>query len=125
MGHPYCLSGVVIKGKQIGRTLGFPTANIAVSEKTKLIPANGVYAVMITYNDQIYQGVLSIGHRPTFDNGEKSIEVNIFNFNEDIYSQSLIIELISLIRPDLKFQNPEALRQQMVKDKEAAIKQLS
>lgn len=125
LGHPYSITGKVVKGKQIGRTLGFPTANIHVEEKYKLIPANGVYAVNVEINTRLLKGVLSIGNRPTFDNGERSIEVHIFNFNEDIYNSSLSIYFNGFLRPDLKFDSAETLKSQMLQDKEQAIKLLS
>lgn len=114
-----------MQGKQIGRTLGFPTANIEIPEKYKLVPANGVYAVRVEHQGNLYNGVLSIGNRPTFDNGDRSIEVHIFNFNHDIYGDELRVYFSQFIRPDLRFKNAESLRVQMVQDKEQAIKHLA
>jgi riboflavin kinase / FMN adenylyltransferase len=125
LGHEYSLAGKVVKGQQLGRTMGFPTANLEVPEKYKLIPGNGVYAVTVDLNGSPMKGVLSIGNRPTFDNGERSIEVHIFNFDMDIYGQNLRIYFREFLRPDLKFDSAEALRMQMLQDKDEAIKQLS
>jgi riboflavin kinase/FMN adenylyltransferase len=125
LGHEYSLAGKVVRGKQLGRTLGFPTANIEVPEKYKLIPANGVYAVNAEVAGTIYKGVLSIGNRPTFDNGERSIEVHIFDFNDTIYDQHIRVWFRQFLRPDQKFENAVALQTQMIRDKEEAIKQLA
>jgi len=125
LGHEYSLAGKVVKGQQLGRTMGFPTANIEVPEKYKLIPGNGVYAVTVDLHGDHIKGVLSIGNRPTFDNGERSIEVHLFNFDKDIYDQNLRIYFREFLRPDLKFESAEALRMQMLQDRDEAIKQLS
>ena len=125
LGHAYSLSGQVVKGRQIGRTLGFPTANLHVPEKYKLIPSNGVYAVHAEYQGNMLKGVLSIGNRPTFDNGERSIEVHLFHFDKEIYGETLRIYFRQFLRNDVKFANAEALRLQMLQDKEEALKQLA
>lgn len=125
LGYDYTLSGIVVKGNQIGRTLGFPTANLDIPEKHKLIPANGVYAVLVEYQKTLYKGILSIGNRPTFDNGSRSIEVNVFNFDNEIYGEKLQLFFKHYIRNERKFESAEALRMQMIKDKDTAIKLLS
>ncbi|MBK8845314.1 MAG: bifunctional riboflavin kinase/FAD synthetase [Bacteroidetes bacterium] len=118
LGYSYALTGAVIHGKKLGRTLGFPTANMAVVN-TKLIPSNGVYAVTVTINDEpiTYYGLLSIGNRPTFDNGEKSVEVFIINFDRDIYERTITVTLQHFLRTDQKFNSADELITQMKKDK--------
>ena len=103
LGYDYQVSGKVVKGKQLGRTLGFPTANLEPYDTDKLIPAMGVYAVVVEVFGNSYKGVLSIGNRPTFDNGERSIEVNIFDFDSDIYGENITIVFKEYLRGDLKF----------------------
>lgn len=131
LGHDYSLSGTVVKGKQLGRTLGFPTANIKVNDPVKLIPPNGIYAVQVQLEAReedvknLYNGVLSIGTRPTFDDGDRSIEVNIFDFDETIYGQQLTVFFKHYLRPELKFDSAEALIEQMTKDKLRSIELLS
>lgn len=121
MQHFFLLEGIVVKGKQIGRTIGFPTANIEVQDQYKLIPKNGVYAVNVKVNQQQYKGMLNIGTKPTFNHQEKTIEVNIFDFNEDIYGEKIQIEFVQFIREEKKYSSKEALQQQIVKDKQNII----
>ena len=104
LGYNYYLDGTVVDGYKVGRTIGFPTANLKVEDQDKLVPADGVYAVKVTVTGQEYMGMLDIGHRPTFNNGtNKSIEVNILDFNSDIYEQFIRITFIRRIRSDIKF----------------------
>lgn len=118
LGHTFQLSGIVVHGKQIGRELGYPTANVDLQNNYKLIPANGVYAVTAKVNGNSFEGMLNIGTRPTIDDndGELSIEVNLFNFNEDIYGESISLSLIERIRDEKKFENKEELIAEMEKD---------
>ncbi len=127
LGHNYSISGSVVKGKQLGRTLGFPTANIEVADASKLIPPNGIYAVNVVLKGESkrYNGALSIGTRPTFDNGARSIEVNIFDFDRDIYGVELTLFFRHLLRDELKFESAEALVEQMKLDKLRCIELLS
>jgi len=118
LGYQYCIAGRVVEGKQIGRTLGFPTANILCDDPDKLIPANGIYAVKVEIDGQLWKGALSIGNRPTFDNGARSIEVHILEFDENIYGKNLRIFFHQYLRPELKFHSAEALVVQMQKDVE-------
>lgn len=118
LGYPYSLSGRVVKGKQIGRTLGFPTANIVSDDPDKLIPANGIYAVTVELDGTTYRGALSIGHRPTFDNGVRTVEVHLLGFDDDIYGKHLRLQFRHFLRPELKFSSAEALIIQMNKDVE-------
>ncbi len=123
--HPYPLSGTVIKGQEIGRKLGYPTANIFISDKHKLIPPPGVYAVRVSLLGKEKGGMLYIGKRPTFGGVDLSVEVNIFSFNKTIYGEFIKCELIDRIRGDLYFDNSEALRQQMDRDKVETLRALS
>ncbi|MFC0183603.1 bifunctional riboflavin kinase/FAD synthetase [Pseudarcicella hirudinis] len=118
LGRKYAISGLVVKGKQLGRTIGFPTANVQVREISKLIPADGVYAVKVIYNEQSFGGMLNIGNRPTVDGTFQTIEVNIFDFNQDIYGENLTIEFVQKVRNEQKFNGLEALKEQINKDKE-------
>ncbi|MBA3900942.1 MAG: bifunctional riboflavin kinase/FAD synthetase [Bacteroidetes bacterium] len=120
LGHPYSLRGTVVEGKKIGRDLGYPTANIQIQEDYKLIPEVGVYAVDVIYNEERQKGMLSIGFNPTLGNNPLSIEVNIFNFNKDIYGQKLIILFKGRMRDELKFENLAQLKEQLDKDQELA-----
>lgn len=118
LGRKYAISGLVVKGKQLGRTIGFPTANVQVREIAKLIPADGVYAVKVIYNEQSFGGMLNIGNRPTVDGTFQTIEVNIFDFNQDIYGENLTIEFVQKVRNEQKFNGLEALKEQINRDKE-------
>ncbi|MPR36770.1 bifunctional riboflavin kinase/FAD synthetase [Salmonirosea aquatica] len=124
LGRPYAFSGTVVKGQQLGRTLGYPTANIEVRETYKLIPANGVYAVHVRKGEQLLSGMLNIGVRPTVDGSTRTIEVHLFNFKEDIYGEHLEIQIRHYLRPELKFESIQALVQQLHLDKESALQYL-
>ncbi|MBL0046996.1 MAG: bifunctional riboflavin kinase/FAD synthetase [Bacteroidetes bacterium] len=121
LGYPYSLSGKVVKGNQRGRTIDYPTANIEVSEARKLIPAIGVYAVKVTVLGKNYSGMMNIGHRPTVGGGAITLEVNIFDFNADIYDQTLSVQFIERIRSEQKFEHLEALKAQLALDKTKAL----
>ncbi|MBK8506620.1 MAG: bifunctional riboflavin kinase/FAD synthetase [Saprospiraceae bacterium] len=126
LGHPYLISGIVVRGHQIGESLGYPTANIAIDGNLKLIPPDGIYAVRVIHNNRRYSGMMYIGTRPTVSTeGKKSIEVNIFNFNDDIYNDHLVLEIIKFLRPDQRFQNLEALKVQLGQDKVEALEYLN
>jgi len=121
LGYTYSFSGKVVYGKQIGRTLGFPTANIEVNDFYKLIPAIGIYAVGV-YSEkfnQHYNGMLSIGTNPTVDGKKTTIEVNIFDFDDDLYDSILEVKLIHKLRNEEKFETLPELVEQMKKDKVA------
>jgi len=123
LGYNFRLKGRVVRGNKIGRTIGFPTANIAIDEKLKIIPHNGSYAVWIIIEDRKYNGMLYIGSRPTLEyNGSVSIEVNIFDFSEDIYDKSVVVEFVDFIRRDMKFDSIENLKEQMHADKQKVEK---
>jgi len=125
LGRNYSVSGMVKAGNKLGRTIGFPTANIFINDKNKLIPANGVYAVNVITGGKKYQGMLNSGYRPTVDGKVHTIEVNIFDFDENIYDQPLTIEYVDKLRDEIKFHNFDALRNQLEKDKLHAIQKLS
>ncbi|MDH4461830.1 MAG: bifunctional riboflavin kinase/FAD synthetase [Spirosomataceae bacterium] len=118
LGRNYSLSGVVVKGKQLGRTIGFPTANIQVREVAKLIPLDGVYAVKIDYRDEVFDGMLNIGNRPTVDGTYQTIEVNIFDFNKEVYGESLKVEFIERVRSEKKFTSLDELKHQISLDQQ-------
>lgn len=119
--YPYQLTGKVVVGDKLGRTLGFPTANLAINDSDKLIPASGVYGVDVQLfsGEQIrdFHGMMNIGYRPTVNGKERRIEVHIFAFDEDIYNQTLRVSLIAHTRKEMKFSGLEALKEQLHKDK--------
>ena len=118
LGYPYLLNGTIETGSQVGRTIGFPTANIRPIDPLKLIPAEGVYAVLINLNGRFEKGMMNIGKRPTIDNTEQlTIEVNIFNFSDDIYHQKIDIAFIDRVRDEKKFPDIEHLKSQLAQDK--------
>lgn len=124
LGYNFCLSGKVVKGDQIGRTIGFPTANLYVEEAYKLVPADGIYAVKVHIEDETYGGMLYIGHRPTINGMTHNIEVNIFDFNNDIYGDTISLEFLEYLRDDVKFNGLEALTSQLKLDEINAKKVL-
>jgi len=115
---PYNIQGKVVKGERIGRTLGFPTANIELGDAHKLLPVKGIYAVEIAIADRTYKGMLYIGKRPTLKGHEVRIEVNIFDYEGDLYGKCLRIFFYSFIREDKCFENLEDLTRQLVRDRE-------
>lgn len=125
LGRPYSMNGRVVKGDKLGRMLGYPTANIDVDSHLKLVPAHGIYACLVTIDSMYYKGMLYIGNRPTVDGTKTSVEVNIFDFDRDIYGENLKVDFIATIRKDAHFRDLEALKDQLSKDKEAALKILS
>lgn len=125
IGRAYTLTGVVIKGDKIGRLMGYPTANIEIDTKYKLIPSDGIYAVSVSHENKTYQGMLYIGNRPTINGIKRNIEVNIFNFEAEIYGESLTVHFHTYIRGDMKFNDLEELKQQLHQDKIDALKALS
>ena len=116
LGRTYSLTGRVIPGDKIGRLIGFPTANIDVDTRYKLIPMFGIYAVTVIHEGRKYGGMLYIGYRPTINGTRLNVEVNIFDFNLEIYGQSLTVNFVKLIRNDAKFHDLEALKDQLRKD---------
>ena len=124
--YNYTLSGKIVEGYQVGRTIGFPTANVKAWEKYKVVPLLGVYAVLVHFQEKTHQGMLYIGTRPTLQNGmEISVEVNIFDFDGDLYNESLTVEFIDFIRGDEKFDTMQQLIDQIHQDRENVIKRLN
>ena len=118
LGRWYTLSGRVVHGHQVGRSLGFPTANIQLDEPDKLVPADGVYATLVEVQGKRYGGMLSIGKRPTIDNGsDRSIEVHVLGFEGNLYGQALSLHLLERTRQELKFASREELMNQLSKDR--------
>lgn len=119
LGYEYFLDGTVVGGYQVGRKIGFPTANLNVDNSDKLIPADGVYAVWVEFDGKKYMGMLNIGVRPTIDNGpNRTIEVNILRFNTDIYDKCIRLTFVKRTRPELKYSNIDQLIEQLHKDAE-------
>lgn len=117
LGYRYSLFGVVVSGNMLGRTMGFPTANMQLYEPLKLVPADGVYAVTVDVLGQRRQGMCNIGTRPTVDMGNaRTIETNIFDFNEDIYGLDIRISFVDRIRDEHRFPSVDELSRQMTKD---------
>lgn len=117
LGYDYSIAGKVVRGQKIGRTIGFPTANIELEDEYKLVTANGVYACKVDYDGRIYKGMGNIGLRPTVTQNELTIEVNIFDFDKEIYDESITIYFIDRIRDEIKFDNLAGLRNQLQLDK--------
>ena len=122
LARPYALTGRVVMGDKLGRLLGYPTANIEIDTKYKLIPADGIYAVTVLHEHTTYKGMLYIGNRPTVNGTKRNIEVNIFDFAKDIYGESLTLYFHKLIRGDAKFSDLEGLKVQLGIDKQDALR---
>jgi len=121
LGYNYFFSGIVVKGKQLGRTIGFPTANIKINEDYKLIPKNGVYIVKSNYDKKTIFGLMNIGTRPTVEGTNQTIEVFFLNFDKTIYDETLTIEIIEYIRNEQKFDSLNDLKNQINEDKIFAV----
>lgn len=120
LGEPFELSGKIVHGNALGRTIGFPTANILIDSDLKLIPGNGVYAVKVLIQNQVFEGMMNIGNRPTI-NGTNDIvlEVHLFDFNKDIYGEDLTVQFLSKTRDEQKFKGLNELKEQLKKDENA------
>jgi riboflavin kinase/FMN adenylyltransferase len=116
LGEPYSLSGIVIKGLQLGRKLGFPTANISLNETHKLIPPYGVYCGYCDYQGQRWKLVMNMGIRPTIEGRGLSVEAHLLDFDGDLYGQHLEFHITQYVRPEKRFENLEALAQQITLD---------
>jgi len=125
LGHDFSMTGQVVEGEHIGHSLGFPTANISIAEKYKLIPGEGIYAVIIRIGDELFKGMLYIGKRPVFQGTAQTIEVNIFNFDQNIYGKQVTIFFKAFIRGDQHFENLGLLKEKMNEDRINATKILS
>ena len=134
LGYPYFVEGVVVSGKKLGRTIGYPTANIRLSDEEKLVPANGVYAVKASLvvrenggydlpvsQSPLINGMLNIGVRPTVDGTTRTIEVNLFDFDREIYGETIRVYFYKRLRGEIRFEGLEALKGQLAKDKEQSL----
>ena len=124
LGYHYFLNGTVVEGHKLGRTLGYPTANIALHEPSKMLPRNGVYAVMAHVSGHVYQGMMNIGVRPTVSlpRHERTIEVNLFGFQGDIYHQPIKVAFFEWLRSEKKFGSLQELKEQIAIDKEEVLR---
>ena len=123
LGYEYSITGTVVGGNKIGRKIGFPTANIELSDEYKLITAIGVYACRVSIGEKKYLGMGNIGYRPTINNSDLTIEVHVFDFDQEIYDETITIYFVDRIRNEVKFKDLEALRQQLVNDR-VTVKEL-
>ncbi|QDO93342.1 bifunctional riboflavin kinase/FAD synthetase [Formosa sediminum] len=122
LGYPFCLNGTIISGKQIGKQLEYPTANLKIEEAYKLIPKHGVYVVKATINTQTVYGMMNIGTNPTItDSTKQHIEIHFFNFNANLYNQSLEIKILHRLRDEKKFDSIEALKLQLQQDEKDSL----
>ena len=121
LGYEFMLNGKVIKGNSLGKTINFPTANIVVEDKWKILPADGVYAVKIVLEAKEYKGMMNIGQKPTVDGNGISLEVNIFDFSDDIYGKAIEVKFIKRIRDERKFEDLQGLKKQLLIDKNKVI----
>ncbi|WP_268848181.1 bifunctional riboflavin kinase/FAD synthetase [Flavobacterium aestivum] len=121
LGYNYSLTGNITKGKQLGRTIGFPTANLKLEDDYKLVPQNGVYIVKSIINSRTVIGMMNIGFNPTVDGKHQTIEINYFDFNEDLYDKKITVSIIERIRAEQKFDSVELLKEQLEKDKTTTI----
>ncbi|MFD1062819.1 bifunctional riboflavin kinase/FAD synthetase [Winogradskyella litorisediminis] len=121
LGYNYILTGKVVRGHSIGKTIDFPTANLYIEEDYKLIPKDGVYVVKAKIDDKVIFGMMNIGSNPTIKNKPRSIEVHFFNFEKNIYGHQIVIEMLHRLRDEHKFENIEALKLQLKKDKVKAL----
>lgn len=117
-GRPYTVEGRVVQGKQLGRTIGFPTANLEVGDEQ--LPPDGVWVVRVRFHGHCFDGVANLGLRPTVDGKNRSLEVHIFDFTEDIYDRTLEVEFVRYLRGEKKFDSLDALREQIARDVTAA-----
>lgn len=121
LGYEYFLTGIVCKGKQLGRTIGFPTANLMIEENDKLIPLNGVYVVKSIINQKTVFGLMNIGFNPSVAGEKLSIEVHYFDFDIDLYDQKIRVSILKYLRPEQKFDSIALLKEQLEKDKKWAL----
>lgn len=125
LGYDYFFEGTVVEGNKLGRSLGYPTANLSIEDEEKLIPGNGVYVVEAQIRNQAdrgrIQGMMNIGIRPTLTDGKFMIEINFFDFDQDIYGKVIRVYVKQFLRPEMKFQDLEELKEQLRKDKEKSL----
>ena len=125
LGYDYSLTGIVCRGKQLGRTIGYPTANIQIDQSYKLIPLNGVYVAKSIVNNTIVYGMMNIGTRPTIEGTTQTIEINFFDFEQDLYNQKITVSLLKRMRSEQKFESVDGLKTQLGVDKITAQKYIS
>ena len=121
LGYEYFVTGIVSKGKQLGRTIGFPTANLQIEENDKLIPQNGVYVIKSTINQKTIFGIMNIGFNPTVAGEKLSVEVHYFDFDADLYNQEIRVSILEYLRAEQKFDSVAKLKEQLEKDKNTAM----
>ncbi|RZJ62137.1 MAG: bifunctional riboflavin kinase/FAD synthetase [Flavobacterium sp.] len=121
LGYNYFITGTVITGKQLGRTINFPTANLEIKESYKLVPPNGVYAVSSVIDGETVYGMMNIGTNPTVNGTGRNIEVNYFDFDKDIYGRELSVTIHARLRDEVKFDSVDLLKQQLHNDRDASI----
>ena len=121
LGYNYSLTGIVSKGRQLGRTIGFPTANLKIEENFKLIPKNGVYIVKSVIGSKTVFGMMNIGFNPTVNGKSQTIEINYFDFEEDLYDQKITVSILKRIRDEQKFDSVDHLKVQLTQDKNTAL----
>lgn len=121
LGYPFCLFGKVVQGNQLGRKIGYNTANIILDYSNKIIPKKGVYVVQTDIDDQEYYGMMNIGNRPTVDGKTETIEVHLFDFDQDLYYRKLRVKVLHRLRDEYKFENIEALKNQLDQDQQDAL----
>ena len=117
LGYKYQLSGTVVKGNSIGRTIGFPTANLELGDTKKIIPADGVYAVSVKVDNLSYKGMMNIGNKPTVNNQARTLEVHLLDFGRDIYDKTITVNFVKRIRNEIAFQEVSELKEQLEKDR--------
>jgi len=125
LGYAYLLTGTIVKGKGIGRTINFPTANLKIEESYKLIPKKGVYIIQSTINNRLVFGMMNIGYNPTVNGEGQNIEIHFFDFKENLYTKKIQIQVLKRIRDEEKFDSLEQLTQQLEKDKSTALNYLN
>jgi riboflavin kinase / FMN adenylyltransferase len=121
LGYDYFLTGTVFKGKQLGKTIGFPTANLKIEENYKLIPKNGAYIVKSILDQKEVFGMMNIGFNPTVAGDSLSIEINYFDFDEDLYGKKITVSILEYLRPEQKFESVALLKEQLKKDKDMSM----
>lgn len=124
-GFPYAFTGLVVSGRQLGRTIGFPTANLELTGGTTFLAATGVYAVWVTYGSDRWPGMLNAGFRPTVDGNSMTVEVHLIGFSGDLYGQAITIDFIERIREERKFPGIPELKAQLELDRSEALRLLS
>jgi len=125
LGYRYSVSGTVVEGKKLGRTIGYPTANVEPSKSFKLVPGNGVYSVLVKMDDKVWKGMANLGKRPTVNESiDPILEVNIFDFSHNLYGKEITITFVDRIRDEIKFDTLDQLKEQLENDSAVAIHQL-